>query len=250
MYSVILMAAMTANTAEAPAFHWKKSLGCQGGLYLHGGGYGSCMGCWGAGGGCGGGCYGGGGWGSCYGGYGGCQGGCYGCMGCYGVYDGGWGGCQGGYGGGSSWYGYGATYDGMTTYPAGNPMAAPAGTTPPAPAGTTPPPAGTPPAPTGTTPPAGGRPAGTSAKVIIEKPADAKIYVDDRLVKSEGTRQEFATPTLDPAQAYFYTVRVETVRDGKPVGETRRVVVRAGETVSEAFAGGSIETASLKAAAK
>lgn len=230
MYSVILMAAMTASTAEAPAFHWQKSHGCTGGMYLHGAGYGSCMGCWGSG--CCGGCY--GCWGSCSGGYGGgysccgCQGswygGCYGCMGCYGVYDGGW----GGYGG---WYGYGAP----ATYPANNPPSI----NPNAP----PPPAGTAP-PAGTNPPAGTKPAGTSAKVIIEKPTDATIFVDGRQVNSEGTRQVFATPALDPAQAYFYTVRVDVVRDGKPVSETRRVVVRAGETATETFAAPTIATAS------
>src|SRR5205085_8933551 len=112
MYSVSLMAAMSANTAEAPAFHWQKACGCQGGLYLHSGCYGSCMGCWG-------GCYG------CHG----CFGGCYGCHGCYGGCYGCWGGCygcMGCYGGG---YGYGGTItvgDGMTiggtATPAGNPM--------------------------------------------------------------------------------------------------------------------------------
>jgi len=62
-------------------------------------------------------------------------------------------------------------------------------------------------------------------------------------VTSEGTSQTFATPVLDPAQAYFYTVRVEAVRDGKPVGESRQVIVRAGETVSETFAAPAIATA-------
>ncbi len=226
MYSVILMAAMTANTAEAPAFHWQKACGCQGGLYLHSGCYGSCMGCWGS-------CYGCTGcWGSCYGCsgcWGSCYGcsGCYGCMGCYGVYDGGW-------------HGYGATYDGMMTYPAPNPMS----TTTPAPA-PNPPAPGTTPAPGATPPPTGTpKPGGTSAKLIIEKPADAKIYVDEKLVTSEGTRQTFATPVLEPAQAYYYTVRVEAVRDGKPASETRRVIVRSGETVQESFRDVGIVTAS------
>ncbi len=252
MYSVILMAAMTANTADAPAFHWQKACGCTGGLYLHSGGYGSCMGCWGAGYGC---C---GGWSGCSG-SGGCWGssfgacyGCYGCMGCYGVYDGGSGGCYGGYGSGGygGWYGYGAANGyGPATYPAGNPMSTGATVTPPA-TGTTTPPTVTPPAtgtpapPAGTTPPGGSKPAGTSAKVIIEKPADATIYVDGRAVTSEGTRQTFATPDLVPGQAYYYTVRIEAVRDGKAAGETRRVIVRAGDTVQETFREPAIVTAS------
>ena len=36
MYSVILMAALTTNTADAPTFH-KKGGGCYGGIGLHSG---------------------------------------------------------------------------------------------------------------------------------------------------------------------------------------------------------------------
>jgi uncharacterized protein (TIGR03000 family) len=226
MYSVILMAAMTANTAEVPAFH-RVACGCCGGLYLHGAGYGSCMGCWGG----------------CYGCYGGCWGGCHGCWG-YGYYSGGCYGCMGCYG---SWFGYGDNaMPAVPTYPSGNPMTAPPGTTaPPAtpPAGT--PPAGaTPPTTPPTTPPGGaGAPAKPmGARLIIEKPADARLYVDDRPVKSDGAVETFATPGLDPARAYYYMVRVEMVRDGKPVSEIRRVVVRSGQTITESFNGANIAT--------
>ena len=40
---------------------------------------------------------------------------------------------------------------------------------------------------------------------------------------------------LEAGQTYFYTVRVETNRDGQPVSETRRVLVRANEVVRESF---------------
>jgi uncharacterized protein (TIGR03000 family) len=85
---------------------------------------------------------------------------------------------------------------------------------------------------------------GTSARLIIEKPADATIFVDGQPVKSDGISQTFATPALDPAQAYYYTVRVEATRDGKPVGETRKVIVKAGETVRETFQAPAVVTAS------
>ena len=65
-------------------------------------------------------------------------------------------------------------------------------------------------------------------------------------VKSEGATQSFATPVLDPSQAYFYMVRVEMVREGKPVSESRKVVVRAGQIVQETFNEQGILTASLK----
>lgn len=204
MYSVLLMAAMTTGTADAPAFH-KRSFGCTGGMYLHSGTYANCIGClgWDAYAGCGGcqGCHGG-----CWG-VSACYGGCYGCMGCY----------------------------GMSYAPAGNPMMAPAAT--PAP------PAATPPAGSGNPNPATQK----AAQLIIEKPADAKVFVDEMPVRSEGTTQTFSTPALNPSQAYYYMVRVETVRDGKPQSESRRVIVRAGETVQESFRDPGVATASLKA---
>lgn len=207
MYSVVLMAALTANTADAPAFHKQRAMGCNGALFLHSGCYGSCNGCWGA-------------WGNCMGG--GCYGSCYGCMGCYGIYDGG---LSTGYGAYGGWYGYGADYYGTpVTYPANNPNS-------------------TSPNPNATPDKENKDKKAGSAKVIIEKPIDAKIYVDDTLVQSEGARQTFATPTLDPQHAYYYTVRIESVRDGKPVSETRRVIVRAGETVQETFREPGIITA-------
>jgi uncharacterized protein (TIGR03000 family) len=245
MYSVVLMAALTANTAEAPAWFRHASMGCCGGLYAHSGQYASCMGCWGACWGSGRGCY-----GSCYGSCSGCCGGCWGAS--YGGYSGGCYGCMGCYG---SWFGYGdAMMPGAVGYPGMNPMAVPGSTTMP---GATTPPATTNPggaAPGAGVPPAGGggvvppinRGGGdTAAKLIIEKPADAKVYVDDHAVKSEGVRNSFSTPSLDPTQTYYYMVRVEMTRDGKPVSETRRVVVRAGETVQETFREPTVATAAL-----
>src|SRR5436309_14535239 len=94
MYSVILMAALTTNTADAPAWH-RHGGSCYGGIGLHSGCYGSCMGCSG-----------------CYGGYG--AGACYGCMGYGGRYGQPYGG----------WYGYGAPAPAYT--PSANPMTVPA----------------------------------------------------------------------------------------------------------------------------
>src|SRR5437588_484090 len=65
---------------------------------------------------------------------------------------------------------------------------------------------------------------GTSARLVIEKPADAKLFVDNIPIASDTASKTFTTPDLDPSQAYYYTVRVEMTRDGKPVSETRRVI--------------------------
>ncbi|MHB1422552.1 MAG: TIGR03000 domain-containing protein [Gemmataceae bacterium] len=192
MYSVILMAALTAGGAT-PDCH-----GCCG---CYGGG---CCGCYG-------GCYG------CYGGCMGCYGGCMGCMGCYG---GGCYGCWGGYGGWGG--GYGMSYPGTVLPSTG--------------------------AYPGTGAPAGeqlGLPAEdktkkstmlpTKAKLVVDLPPNSKLFIDDMPIKSAPGLRSFNTPNLEPGQAYYYMVRVETVRDGKTVSETRRVIVRAGQIARADF---------------
>jgi uncharacterized protein (TIGR03000 family) len=73
------------------------------------------------------------------------------------------------------------------------------------------------------------------AKLIVEVPADAKLYIDDQPMKTTSARRVFSTPGLEPGQAYYYMVRVEVVRDGKVQSDTRRVIVRAGEEARADF---------------
>ena len=207
MYSMVLMAALTTGGATAD-WHCHRHGGCCGC-------YGGCYGCWG-------GCYGG-----CYGCYGGCWGGCYG--GCYG----GWGGCYGCWGGYSSWgcCGCMGTYYGAPTYPGSIVPSgvAPGGYMPGGPAGEQLPAPGTDKDKDKKTM------APSKAKLIVELPADAKLYIDDLPMKNASGTRAFSTPTLDPGQAYYYMVRAEVMRDGKPVSETRRVIVRAGQTIRADF---------------
>jgi uncharacterized protein (TIGR03000 family) len=73
------------------------------------------------------------------------------------------------------------------------------------------------------------------AKLIVELPADARLYIDDRAMKTSSDVRTFSTPDLEPGQLYYYEVRAELVRDGKPVTQTKRVIVRAGATVRASF---------------
>src|SRR6516225_8462234 len=188
MYSVVLMAALSAGTVTPTCWHWG---GCGGGCY------GSCYGCNG--------CY-GGGYG-CWGGHGlfhrhgcnGCYGGCYGC----------WGGCNGCYGG---------------SY--GTPAA-------PAPA----------PAPTmkksdEAAPKKDSSGKTTSlkpAKVVVELPKDAKLFVDDQQMKTTAARRVFRTPELIEGQLYYYMLRAEVVRDGKPYSQTKQLIIRPGDEITATF---------------
>lgn len=75
-----------------------------------------------------------------------------------------------------------------------------------------------------------------SAKLIIEVPADAKLFIDDLPMKTASARRVFSTPNLQPGQTYYYIVRAEVVRDGKTVSETKRVTMKAGDVIRSSFA--------------
>ena len=188
-------------------------LGCYGSCYGSGyggyGGYGGCWSCWGGG-------YGAGGWG-CYGG----------CFGCYGGGNGGWG-CAGGY---INYGGYGAPVGPSAPAMQGAPGSKEEIKTPPAPK------------------PGTGSGTGTGmvpgrAQILVQLPTDAKLFVDDRPVTLPANQRTVVTPELDAGQDYYYIFRAEAVRNGTPVEDMRRVVIRAGARVTVDF--GDLATAKAK----
>ena len=139
----------------------------------------------------------------------------YGCYGCYTSYA-----YAGGYGCGGGCHG---CYGGSSYAPR-------------APDYGPPPPAGEP-----IPPPAPGAPgkperkSGTEARLIIELPADAALYVDDQRMKSSSSHREFTTPALDRRATYYYILRAELVVDGQRHSETKQVILRAGERIKASF---------------
>jgi len=74
------------------------------------------------------------------------------------------------------------------------------------------------------------------ARLIVELPEDAKLFVDDRPVQTANqTVRTFTTPQLDPSQEYFYILRGEVVRNGQKMEETQRVTIRAGSQIKVNF---------------
>src|SRR5437870_1532024 len=185
MYSVVLMAAMTAGTST-PDWLFHGCWGCHGC-------YGSCHGCYGSCSGCYGGCH--GCYGSCYGCYGGAWSSCYGCCGggggcggwssCYGCCGGGGWSCQGCYGSCHGSYGnviYSAPVGGAPVVVPGGQMMKPASMAP----------VSTPAAATISV-----------AKLSIDMPATAQLYVDDQPIKAVDNKV-YTTPKLEFGQSYFY----------------------------------------------
>jgi uncharacterized protein (TIGR03000 family) len=210
MYSVVLMAALTTGGSAPDGWchhsHGYSGIsstctGCYGGSYYgapYGPGWGGCSGY----GSCGGswGCYGGswgggGGWGNAI------DYNCFGCHGCYG--------CYGGFGcTGFNPYGPNPATPEIIPAPKPDDKKKDGSNSSVAP---------------------------NRAKVIVQLPAGAKLFVDDQPIKTSADNQAFNTPQLERGQTYYYEVRAEAIRDGKTVVETKRVLVRAGQEVSVAF---------------
>jgi uncharacterized protein (TIGR03000 family) len=74
-----------------------------------------------------------------------------------------------------------------------------------------------------------------TARLIIDVPEGAKLYIDDKLMKTTTAERLFYTPPLEPGHKYFYDVRVEVQKDGQPVFQSKRVIVQAGDVVRESF---------------
>jgi uncharacterized protein (TIGR03000 family) len=75
----------------------------------------------------------------------------------------------------------------------------------------------------------------TQARVVVELPADAKLFIDDKLMQTSSARRVFATPRLEPGRKYFYDLRAEVVRDGATLSNTKQVIFQAGQEVQASF---------------
>jgi len=73
------------------------------------------------------------------------------------------------------------------------------------------------------------------ARISLEVPANAKVYVDGAIRSGEGTTRHFHTPDLLRNQTYYYDVKAEAVIDGKTVIEEKKLLVRGGDALEESF---------------
>jgi uncharacterized protein (TIGR03000 family) len=213
MYTVVLMAALaTSNAAPAWGHHGDYNYpcyGCFGGYGCYAGGYShGCYGFWTGS--------------SGYGYWGGSPYASHLCGGCYG--------CYGGY----ACYGLPFPGGAPVPYPGGTTYFGPGMTNPIPPPGLTPAP-GTP-APEVTPAPKADKNEQTRAKVRIEIPADAKLYVDGVLMKTGSALRMFRTPELTPDQTYSYELKAVLVRDGQTFTDSQQIHVRPGSVASASFA--------------
>jgi uncharacterized protein (TIGR03000 family) len=73
------------------------------------------------------------------------------------------------------------------------------------------------------------------ARLVVEMPEGARLFIDDRPVAVRSGEATFRTPALEPGEEYYYQVRVEVERDGRTLQESRKVVFRAGDDLRTTF---------------
>jgi uncharacterized protein (TIGR03000 family) len=87
-------------------------------------------------------------------------------------------------------------------------------------------------------------PSKTTARVTVVLPADAKLWVENVACPLTSGVRSFDTPALNPNQQYFYNLKMEVVRDGQTVVETRRAVITPGQAVQVDFNAAAVASAS------
>jgi uncharacterized protein (TIGR03000 family) len=74
------------------------------------------------------------------------------------------------------------------------------------------------------------------ARLIVQVPAGARLWIDDRPTQQTESLRIFETPELKSGRSFSYVLRAEIDQGGKTVTESRRVEFRAGETIEVEFA--------------
>ncbi len=75
----------------------------------------------------------------------------------------------------------------------------------------------------------------SSAQLTVEVPADATVFVNDIATRSVGTVRQYVSRGLAPGRAYTYNLRVEFVRDGETITQTRVVRLVGGRSETVVF---------------
>lgn len=82
---------------------------------------------------------------------------------------------------------------------------------------------------------AGSTPSANVARITVNLPAEAKLYVDNVACPLTSNVRSFNTPALQPGQKYYYTLKMELERDGVTSSQQQRVFIAAGQQINVDF---------------
>lgn len=77
--------------------------------------------------------------------------------------------------------------------------------------------------------------ADTKAHIWLRLPENADVWVNGVKTKHTGELRYYFSPPLAPGKKYAYQMRIRWMKEGKPVEETQRILVQAGETMRRDF---------------
>jgi uncharacterized protein (TIGR03000 family) len=72
------------------------------------------------------------------------------------------------------------------------------------------------------------QPSGNAARLTVRLPANARLWVEDYQVQQTGPVRVLTTPTLQPGQPYYYTLKAQWDDNGRPVTQERTAQFQAG----------------------
>ncbi len=70
------------------------------------------------------------------------------------------------------------------------------------------------------------------AYLNVNVPADAKVYLENKLMTLGGTDRRFVSPQLPLGSQHVYTVKVEVERNGKTITKTTQAAILAGQEIA------------------
>jgi uncharacterized protein (TIGR03000 family) len=75
----------------------------------------------------------------------------------------------------------------------------------------------------------------TALVEVVLPDAEAELSVQGKALLTKGTKRRFVSPSLNPGDDYTYELTAKWDGPTKPIEQTRRVTVRAGERVAVDF---------------
>jgi uncharacterized protein (TIGR03000 family) len=83
--------------------------------------------------------------------------------------------------------------------------------------------------------PSAGAEAAVATMLELHLPEEAVVYIDGYRTKSTGTHRRYSMKALQPGQMVTCLVRAELVRDGRTLGQSKSVELRAGQPKTMSF---------------
>ena len=74
-----------------------------------------------------------------------------------------------------------------------------------------------------------------TARVTVQLPSEAKLWVDGVYCPLTSNVRSFNTPVLQPGREYTYNIRIQVTQNGQARDETRRVLVSANRQITVDF---------------